>query len=61
VGHTITPAELWKFLDDKIAAFKVPSHIVMLSEPLPRNAAGKFLKRELRDRVVNGELPTTQR
>jgi long-chain acyl-CoA synthetase len=61
VGASITPQELWAFLDGKIAAFKVPSHVVMLSEPLPRNAAGKFLKRELRDRVVNGGLTSTSR
>jgi acyl-CoA synthetase (AMP-forming)/AMP-acid ligase II len=35
--------------------------VVILSEPLPRNAAGKFLKRELRERVVNGELTATSR
>jgi long-chain acyl-CoA synthetase len=60
-GHTISAAELWKFLDGKMAGFKVPSHIVILGEPLPRNAAGKFLKRELRDRMVNGELTATSR
>jgi long-chain acyl-CoA synthetase len=58
---SITAAELWKFLDGKIASFKVPSHVVVLAEPLPRNAAGKFLKRELRDQVVNGALTTTSR
>jgi long-chain acyl-CoA synthetase len=60
-GHTVSAAELWKFLDGKMAAFKVPAHVVILSEPLPRNAAGKFLKRELRERVVNGELTATSR
>jgi hypothetical protein len=29
----------------------VPSRVLVLTEPLPRNAAGKVLKRELRDRV----------
>ncbi len=61
VGMSITAADLWKFLDGKIASFKVPSHVVVLAEPLPRNAAGKFLKRELRDQVVNGALTTTSR
>jgi long-chain acyl-CoA synthetase len=60
-GRAITAHELWQFLDGKIAAFKVPSHVVVLAAPLPRNAAGKFLKRELRDRVVSGELTTTHR
>ncbi|MFM7890546.1 MAG: AMP-binding enzyme, partial [Actinomycetota bacterium] len=53
VGQQLTATELWKFLDGKIASFKVPTHVVLLTDPLPRNAAGKFLKRELRDQVVN--------
>jgi long-chain acyl-CoA synthetase len=51
-GETIDPAELQKFIATKLAAFKVPSHVFIVSEPLPRNAAGKFLKRELRDTFV---------
>ena len=31
----------------KLASFKVPTHVYFIDEPLPRNAAGKFLKREL--------------
>ncbi|MFM7526556.1 MAG: AMP-binding enzyme, partial [Actinomycetota bacterium] len=61
VGQQLTAAELWKFLDGKIASFKVPTHVVLLTEPLPRNAAGKFLKRELRDQVVNGGLTPVSR
>jgi acyl-CoA synthetase (AMP-forming)/AMP-acid ligase II len=33
----------------------------MMGEPLPRNAAGKFLKRELREQIVNGTLKADQR
>ena len=33
----------------RLAAFKVPKYIWFLAEPLPRNANGKFLKRELRE------------
>jgi hypothetical protein len=29
---------------EKLAAFKVPAHFEVRSEPLPRNAAGKVLK-----------------
>jgi long-chain acyl-CoA synthetase len=32
-----------------IAAFKIPRYLWIGDEPLPRNANGKFLKRELRD------------
>ena len=61
VGQRITPTELWNFLDGKIAAFKIPAHVVLMSEPLPRNAAGKFLKRELREQIVNGTLKADRR
>jgi len=47
-GESVTEDELRTYLRAKLAAFKVPSHITFLDEPLPRNAAGKFLKRELR-------------
>lgn len=32
-----------------LAPYKVPRYIWLLPEPLPRNASGKFLKRELRE------------
>lgn len=33
----------------RLASFKVPSVVVVRTEPLPRNASGKVLKRRLRD------------
>ena len=33
----------------RIAKFKIPRYIWLLDAPLPRNANGKFVKRELRD------------
>ncbi len=33
---------------ERLAAFKVPVAIRFLPEPLPRNANGKILKRELK-------------
>jgi long-chain acyl-CoA synthetase len=51
-GHTIDPEELREFLKPHLAGFKIPSVIDIHSEPLPRNAAGKFLKRDLRDQLV---------
>jgi len=60
-GMTLTPEELWAFLDVKIAKFKVPTQVVIMTEPLPRNAAGKFLKRELQQHVVKGTLKAAVR
>ena len=60
-GLALDPQDLWKFLDGKIANFKIPAHVVVMTEPLPRNAAGKFLKRELQQRLAKGELKAAQR
>ena len=60
-GVVLDPLELWKFLEGKIAPFKVPSHVIVMNEPLPRNAAGKFLKRELQQRLAKGELTAETR
>jgi long-chain acyl-CoA synthetase len=45
---TLTPDDLRRFLSTRIAAFMIPSRILIVAEPLPRNPAGKFLKRDLR-------------
>jgi len=50
-GHSVNPAELVEFLKEHLAGFKIPTHVVITEDPLPRNAAGKFLKRELRDLI----------
>ena len=41
--------ELRKLLGERIAKFKIPRYVWIREEALPRNASGKFLKRELRD------------
>lgn len=43
---------LVKFIGEDLAKFKIPERIWFRTEPLPRNANGKFLKRELREQVV---------
>ncbi|WP_035800416.1 class I adenylate-forming enzyme family protein [Kitasatospora mediocidica] len=35
-----------------LAAFKVPAHVVFRTGPLPRNATGKLLKRDLRTEIA---------
>ncbi|MFD5423968.1 class I adenylate-forming enzyme family protein [Streptomyces sp. NPDC127084] len=47
-GATPAPEELRAHVGASLAAFKVPVHVVLRDEPLPRNATGKILKRELR-------------
>ena len=43
--------ELRAFLRERLASFKVPRYLWFLDDALPRNASGKFLKRELRERL----------
>jgi len=51
-GARLDADQLRGFLDGRIAAFKIPSHIWFRGESLPRNPAGKVLKREIRDEVL---------
>ena len=48
-GQVIDADELRAFLGRTLASFKVPAHVHVATEPLPRNASGKILKRDLRD------------
>jgi long-chain acyl-CoA synthetase len=43
--------DLSEHVAGRLAAFKVPSRYLFTDGPLPRNASGKILKRELRDRL----------
>jgi long-chain acyl-CoA synthetase len=45
----IDQEDLRVFLRDRLAGFKIPDMIAVRTEPLPRNAAGKLLKRNLRE------------
>ncbi len=51
-GRKVTADELVRHVRDRLAAFKVPSRVLFRSEPLPRNPAGKVLKRALRAEAV---------
>lgn len=51
-GASLTEAELTTFLAQTLAKHKIPSKIWFRDEPLPVNANGKFLKRELRAELV---------
>ena len=47
-GEHLEAGELQEHVRHRLAAFKVPTKIHFVAEPLPRNPAGKILKRELR-------------
>jgi long-chain acyl-CoA synthetase len=51
-GASLTEADLVGFLKERLAPFKVPTRIAFVTDRLPRNPAGKILKRELRDALT---------
>ena len=53
-GASATADEIRSHVRDRLAGFKVPVHVWFRDEDLPRNPAGKVLKRQLRDEVVAG-------
>ena len=48
-GHELTVEQLQADVGERLASFKVPTVVRLVHEPLPRNPAGKILKRQLRD------------
>ena len=51
-GAALEPDALRAFLAEHLAPFKIPSRIEIRAQALPRNPAGKILKRALRDDLV---------
>jgi long-chain acyl-CoA synthetase len=51
-GAALTADDIRAHVGARLAGFKVPAHVYFRAEPLPRNPAGKVLKRELRDELV---------
>jgi acyl-CoA synthetase (AMP-forming)/AMP-acid ligase II len=54
-GSTLTPEALRAWCKDRMAPFKVPQHVVWISDAddWPRTAAGKTAKPQLRARFLN--------
>ncbi len=50
-GQQVDAAALRSMCRERISAHKVPRYIWFLPEALPRNANGKFLKRELKEKL----------
>ncbi|HEY7930882.1 MAG TPA: AMP-binding protein [Acidimicrobiales bacterium] len=46
-GAELNEDALRNYLKERLAPFKIPSRVVITHQPLPRNPAGKFLKREM--------------
>lgn len=55
----VTEAELLAHAREKLATFKAPKRVIFVDE-LPRNASGKILKRELRDRFADARAESAQ-
>ncbi|MFN2425354.1 MAG: class I adenylate-forming enzyme family protein [Candidatus Binatia bacterium] len=51
-GAAVTEAELKAHVASRLAGFKVPVKVWFFDEPLPRNPAGKILKRDLRKQLL---------
>lgn len=50
-GEDVTEDDIVRFCRERLAGFKVPKYVVLV-DGLPKNASGKILKRELRDRYA---------
>jgi long-chain acyl-CoA synthetase len=51
-GREVDGDALRSFLAERLAPFKIPTRVAIHADPLPRNPAGKILKRSLRDQLV---------
>jgi long-chain acyl-CoA synthetase len=54
-GHPVPAEELKRFCAERLADYKVPESFTVGITPLPRNANGKLLKREMRAQLTNQE------
>jgi long-chain acyl-CoA synthetase len=51
-GASLTEDELLAALGEHLAKFKIPERVWFLNDSLPRNANGKFVKRELKESLL---------
>ena len=54
-GETIDAAALREHCATIMARHKIPRYLWFVSDPLPRNASGKFLRRQLRETLALAE------
>ncbi len=55
-GFELSEDEVRSHVAERLANFKVPKYVYFRDDELPRNAAGKILKRQLRDEVIDIEV-----
>lgn len=48
-GASVDIPQLRQYMKEKLSSYKIPRYIWLVDAPLPRNANGKFVKREVRD------------
>lgn len=53
-GELMTVDEVQAFVAERIARYKVPEHVWFRPDPLPRNANGKFVKRQVKAELLGG-------
>jgi long-chain acyl-CoA synthetase len=51
-GTSLTAAQIRTHCGELMAKHKSPRYVWFMDQPLPRNASGKFLKRELREQLT---------
>lgn len=51
-GASMDEDTLRRLLGDRLAKFKIPERVWFLNDSLPRNANGKFVKRDLKDSLL---------
>jgi long-chain acyl-CoA synthetase len=51
-GETLTVEALAAYCGATLARHKIPTEVWFLDQPIPRNATGKFAKRDLRDQLL---------
>ena len=51
-GLNLEAEQIRTYLNDRLAAFKMPQHVWCQADPLPRIAAGKISKKQLREEMI---------
>ncbi|MCY4036891.1 MAG: AMP-dependent synthetase, partial [bacterium] len=52
-GAELNADGLRTHLGGRLAPYKIPAHVWFRRSPLPRNASGKYLKRQVRDELLS--------